>query len=45
MPADGSVQHDGIILQGTVSPYAKTRLQQIVAQDLEIAKENQQWIG
>ena len=45
MPDDGSVQPDGIILQGTVSPYAKTRLQQIIAQDLEIAKENQQWIG
>ncbi len=32
-------------LSGEASPYARTKLQQIIANDLEIAKENQQWTG
>lgn len=45
MPDDGSAQPVGVILRGAVSPYAKQRLQQIIAEDLNIAKEKQQWIG
>ena len=45
MPDDGSGQPQGVVLRGAVSPYAKTRLQQIIAEDLDIAKEKQQWIG
>lgn len=36
---------ESVILHGTVSPYAKIQLQQIIARDLGIAKENQTWIG
>lgn len=32
-------------LQGSVSPYGKARLQQILEDELGIAKENQVWIG
>ncbi len=32
-------------LGGRVSPYAKAQLQQIMAQELGISKENQRWIG
>lgn len=45
MPEDGSVHPNGIILRGTVSPYAKARLQEMIEEDLNIAKEKQQWIG
>lgn len=45
MPEDGSIEPEGIILRGDVSPYAKQRLQQIITEDLNIAKEKQQWIG
>lgn len=45
MPDDGSLQPEGVTLRGTVSPYAKSQLRQIISQDLGIAKENQQWIG
>ena len=42
---DGSYRPDAVTLQGSVSPYAKSRLQQIIEDDLQIAKEDQQWIG
>ena len=45
MPEDGSIEPEGVILRGNVSPYAKQRLQQIIAEELNIAKEKQQWIG
>ncbi len=32
-------------LSGEVSPYAKQQLQQILCEELDIAKENQQWTG
>lgn len=44
-PDNGSVLPEEITLYGTISPYAKTQLQQIITQDLGIAKENQRWIG
>ena len=34
-----------IRISGEVSPYAKQKLQQIIAQELNIAKENQIWTG
>ena len=33
------------IIRGNVSPYAKVQLQQILSNDLGIAKENQIWTG
>ena len=45
MPDDGSAQPEGVILWGNVSPYAKARLQDMIEEDLNIAKEKQQWIG
>ena len=32
-------------LQGNISPYAKTRMIEIITEELGIAKENQLWIG
>lgn len=34
-----------VIIRGVASPYGKARLQQMITQDLGIAKENQLWIG
>ena len=45
MPADSSWQPDGVIISGSISPYAKERLQKIIAEDIQIPKENQQWIS
>ena len=45
MGTDGSYLPEGIILSGDISPYAKARLQQIIANDIQIAKEKQQWIS
>ena len=45
MPQDGSSLPIGVILNGNVSPYAKTQLQRIIAEDIQITKENQQWIS
>lgn len=42
---DGSHLPEAIILSGDISPYAKARLQQIIAEDIQIAKEKQQWIS
>ena len=33
------------VLRGAVSPYAKQQLQQMMETELDIAKENQLWIG
>ena len=43
--ADGSHRPEEVILRGKISPYAKARLQSMIAEDIQIAKENQQWIG
>ncbi len=40
IPAPASV-----VIKGTVAPYSKARLQQIIAQDLKIAVEDQHWKG
>lgn len=32
-------------LEGAVSPYTRSRLQQMMEEDLAVAKENQHWIG
>ena len=45
MAKDGSYRPETIILYGSVAPYAKSRLQSIIEEDIQIAKENQQWIG
>ena len=45
MPQDGSSLPIGVILNGNISPYAKTQLQRIIAEDIQITKENQQWIS
>lgn len=45
MPDDGSRLPEAVTLYGSVAPYAKVRLQRIIAEDLQIAKEKQQWIG
>lgn len=45
MPQDSSSLPIGVILNGNVSPYAKTQLQRIIAEDIQITKENQQWIS
>ena len=45
MPADGSGQPESVVLRGNVSPYAKSRLQRIIAEEILIPKENQQWIS
>ena len=45
MPADGSSQPESVVLRGNVSPYAKSRLQRIIADEILIPKENQQWIS
>ncbi len=45
MPTDGSHQPVGVILYGDVSPYAKLQLQRIIAEDILITKEHQQWIS
>ena len=42
---DGSYRPEIVTLQGNISPYAKSRLQQIIEEDLQIPKEDQQWIG
>ena len=42
---DGSCRPETAVLEGRISPYAKARLQSIIAEDIQIAKENQQWIG
>ncbi len=34
-----------VTLQGAVSPYGRSRLQQIIVNDMGIAKEDQTWIG
>lgn len=41
---DDSMQPEAVTVCGAISPYAKVRLQQILEEDLGIAKENQQWI-
>lgn len=43
--SDGTMMPDGARIKGAISPYAKLQLQRIMEQDLQIAKENQQWIG
>lgn len=35
----------GVIVEGSISPYAKTVLASQIADELGIAKEDQQWIG
>ena len=45
MPTDGDIQPEGVILYGNVSPYAKLQLQKIIAEDIGIGKEKQQWIS
>ena len=45
MPTDGSYQPQGVVLRGNASPYAKSRLQRIIAEEILIPKENQQWIN
>ena len=35
---------DAVTIKGAVSPYAKLQLQQMIADDLGIPKENQMWI-
>ena len=42
---DGTYRPKTVTLQGSISPYAKSRMQQIIEEDLQIAKEDQQWIG
>ena len=42
---DGTYRPKAVTLRGSVSPYAKSRLQQIIEEDLQISKEDQQWIG
>ena len=34
---------EAVVIKGNVSPYAKSRLQQIMISDLGIPKENQTW--
>lgn len=34
-----------VLIRGNASPYAKKKLEQMMASDLGIAKENQEWIG
>ena len=43
--SDGTMMPQGARIKGAISPYAKLQLQRIMEQDLQIAKENQQWIG
>ena len=43
--SDGTMMPEGARIKGAISPYAKLQLQRIMEQDLQIAKENQQWIG
>ena len=43
--SDGPMMPEGARRKGAISPYAKLQLQRIMEQDLQIAKENQQWIG
>ena len=45
MPQDGSLKPLGVIISGSASPYAKAQLQKIIADDIQISKENQQWIS
>lgn len=45
MPTDGDHQPEGVVLYGNVSPYAKLQLQRIIAEDIGVGKENQQWIS
>lgn len=45
LPDDGSFQPIGVVVRGAVPPYVRQRLTQIIAEDLGIAKEDQQWIG
>lgn len=45
IPKDGSHRPESVILQGSISPYAKSRLESIIEEDIQIAKEKQQWIG
>ena len=45
MANDGSYRPESVVLQGSISPYAKARLQSIIEEDIQIAKEKQQWIG
>lgn len=45
MPADGSHQPEGVVLYGDVSPYVKLQLQRIIAEEILITKEQQQWIS
>ena len=33
-----------VVIKGTVPPYAKSKLQTVITEDLGIAKENQTWI-
>lgn len=35
---------NSVVIKGTVPPYAKTKLQTVITDDLGIAKENQKWI-
>ena len=43
--SDGTMMPEAAQIKGAISPYAKLQLQRIMEQDLQIAKENQQWIG
>ena len=45
MPADGFHQPEGVVLYGDVSPYVKLQLQRIIAEEILITKEQQQWIS
>ena len=39
-----TMKPESVTIQGSISPYAKQRLQQTIAEDLGIPKENQIWI-
>ena len=45
MPTDGTHHPEGVILSGNISPYGRARLETIIEDELQIAKEKQQWIG
>ena len=42
---NGTYRPKAVTLRGSISPHAKSRLQQIIEEDLQIPKEDQQWIG
>ena len=42
---DGQAVPVGVILTGDVSPWIRSRLEELLSSDLGIQKEDQQWIG